>query len=100
MKQWDMSQWEFPHGSHPCAGFGLVKTLSPGLRLCPIPDRHQTEVEHKPDRHCEQRDGDQSVPGPLQIAGLDREDRDHEVIAEPRVPEKGTILRKLSADAA
>src|SRR5947208_630778 len=78
---------------------GLAAKLA-ALRLRAIPDRHQTEVQQQPDGNGEDHDGDQSFPGPFQIAGLEGEDRDHEVIAESCVAEKRTVLRKLSADSA
>src|SRR6266516_6499221 len=78
---------------------GLAAKIA-ALRLRPIPDRHKPEVQQQPDRNGEDHNGNQSFPGPLQMAGLQGEDGDHEVIAESRVPQKGTMLRKLSADSA
>src|SRR5436190_136708 len=62
--------------------------------------RFQSEVHQDPDRNCKEDDCYDPVPRPIKIVGLNREDRNHEIIAEPRVAEKTAAGRKFFAKAA
>src|SRR4051812_30483397 len=57
-------------------------------------------MQHQPNRHREKNDGEQTVPGPVKVMRLDRIDRNHEVIGESRVSQKGPVFKETLSQPA
>jgi len=52
-------------------------------------------MEEGPNGQSEQDNGDQPLPGPSEVMCLNGVNRNHEIVAEARVPQKGAILRVM-----
>src|SRR4051812_5826603 len=66
----------------------LLNLVKNGKILFPVANRHEAVVEDNPDGQRENDDREESFPCPRQVMSLDREDGDHEVVAEARVAEE------------
>jgi hypothetical protein len=57
-------------------------------------------MQQQPDWNGEQNYRNQPLPRPFEVMRLDWENRDHEIIREPRVADEAQVSRKFFADAA
>ncbi len=57
-------------------------------------------MEQDPDRYRKQDDRAQPLPRPSQVVGLDRVNRNHKIIAEPRITQKGEVFGIMFAQPA
>src|SRR6185503_10885894 len=65
--------------------------IPPQPPLTLFPQGREPEVEEKPNRKREDEDRQKPFPRPLEIARLDGEDGDHEVIAETSVAQERAV---------
>lgn len=77
----------------------MLVTLRPQLASkCPLAfdfeRAYQAELQYQPDRHAEQRHGDQAFSCPCQLVRLNREDHDGELIRKSRMSENAVFLGK------
>lgn len=70
------------------------------LHVALFSERHQPEMRQRPDRDRKHENGRQTIPRPQQHLGLDRENGDHEIIAESGVAEEGTPTRIFAPEPA
>src|SRR6266849_7728783 len=63
-------------------------------------NRHQSQLQHSPNRDSEDKNSEQAVPGPIEVPRLDRKNRNHEIIAEARVADEGAVARITPAHSA
>jgi len=66
----------------------------------PIANGHQSKMQQQPDWNGEQNNRNQPFPRPFEVMRLDRENRDHEIIREPRVADEAQVFWKFFTDAA
>src|SRR5947209_2756260 len=76
----DFTEGKSPHFGFRPSDFGLISFSRA--------ERHQAKMEHEPNRDRKNRNGGQALPGPAEMMGLDRIDRDHEVVAETCMTQK------------